>query len=372
MSINKYKYTHEEIHVPLDTLIENEGFNQKNLEVHKEMCDKTNHQEVYGDENGKGIRGGLQFVGKKLIPVDNIDDDYKFGKQKIRAKRNPEEKNIKKDIRRKGYNLSLIPPAVELKADGSYKILEGRTRYAYYMVNDFKYIIADVYVHVDESENPEDFSYFMNNYGDKKGFTEKDDLVVFLTDEIQSEKKPCENMKRNQIVEWIKGREKALGTTLTKSERDNLVHTAIEHLTGAKPILTFGNADDVKKWLTDCGYKDTKKVRYVPITSDVDNGRKSLRRKTAALRAEGFTGKIRGIIWSGTLAGKNPVGDWKFRNLEIFERYKEVLMEEGENYFEEAKFKKEITSLFYGCVPQCVALEKDYPLDKIVKYRGLK
>ena len=53
-------------------------------------------------------------------------------------------------------------------------------------------------------------------------------------------------------------------------------------------------------------------------------------------------------------------------------RIAEVLMEEGENYFEEAKFKKEITSLFYGCVPQCVALEKDYPLDKIVKYKGLK
>lgn len=374
MTINNYGYSHEEIHIPFATLIDNEGFTESNLKIHEAIFEvlKATHQEVYGDKNGKGLRGGLQYIGKRIIPVEQIDSDYVHGKQTIRQEINPEGDNISNDMDKNGFDLSQIPPAVQQKADGTYKILEGRTRFTIFISKKFKYILVDVYVHVDKSENPQDFSYFMNTYGAKKGFALKEDLVLFLTTEIKSKKEPVKGMNRHQIIDWIEDREKTLGTNLTNSEKDNLCHVAIEHLTGAKPILTFPNAEFVKQWLVDNGHVNTDKIMYVPITSDVHNGRKSLMRKTKKIRESGFKGEIRGIIWSGTLDGKNPVGDWKYRNLNIFDRYKESLLEEGQNYFEEAKFKDDIESLFYGCVPQCEALNKDYPTDKIVKYGDLK
>jgi hypothetical protein len=372
--LNNYIYGDDEVNVPLTELIDNKGFTENNLKVHTHLFDtlKVSHQKVYGDKNGEGIVGGLKFIGKKLIHRDLIDSDYKHGKQNVRAERNELEDEIQADIRKNGFSLSEIPVAVEQKADGTYKVLEGRTRYSYYMINGFEYILCDVYEHVNEEEKSADFSFFMNNYGKKKGFAKKEDLVLFLTTEIQSEDAPCEGMGRNEIVKWIKGREKALGTTLTPSQHDNLVHTAIEHLTGAKPIYTFNNANDVKKWLTDCGYHDTDKVRYVPITSDVWNGTKSLMRTKKIMREDGFTGEIRGIIWSGTLKGSNPVSDWKFRNLNLFKRQKAYLSELAENFFDSDVFADEIDVGFYACVPQCEELKKKYPMDKLVIYGDYK
>jgi hypothetical protein len=372
----KGKFKDEEINIPWDTLLENKGFLGCNLRAHMYQFERNidGLRKIYGDENGEGVIGGLKFLGKQIIKREIIDSDYDYGVQTVRATQNERVEEIIADIIKNGYSLLEIPPAVlKLKTkDGiyEYRLLEGRTRDKFFAGQGIEYIIVDVYEHVDTSQNVNDFAFFMNTFGKPKGYAKPEDLVVYLTSEIQGDSNPCEGMTGPEVFVWITKREKDLSMTLTESQKNLLVNDTIGHLTGAKPVMTFTDKDDVKKWLNDIGCKDTKKVRYYPITSDAWNGTKALERIIKQIKKDnnGFTGEIRGIVWSGTLNGKNPVNDWKTRNIKVFKKHVDAVNFVIKYFYDENASAKRGKISFYGTVPQCLALEDKYPLDKIVKY----
>lgn len=370
----KGKFKSEEVNIPWNVILDNNGFTDENLKVHMYQFERNidGLRKIYGDKNGEGIIGGLKYLGKQIVKRERIDTDYEFGIQIVRATRNELAEIIRMDIIKNGYSLLEVPPAVLKVNDGTYdfRMLEGRTRNSFFGSQDIEYIIVDIYEHVDETQNPGDFAFYMNTFGKPKGYAKPEDLVVYLTSEIQGDSNPCEGMTGPEVFVWITKREKDLSMTLTESQKNLLVNNTIGHLTGAKPVMTFTDKHDVKKWLNDMGYKDTEKVRYYPITSDYSNGTKALDRIMEKIKEDndGFTGEIRGIVWSGTLNGKNPVNDWKRRNIKVFKRHVDYVNFVIKYFYDENASARRGKISFYGTVPQCLALEDKYPLDKIVKY----
>jgi hypothetical protein len=370
----KGKFKNEEVNIPWNVILDNNGFTDENLKVHMYQFERNidGLRKIYGDKNGEGIIGGLKYLGKQIVKRERIDTDYEFGIQIVRATQNELAEIIRMDIIKNGYSLLEVPPAVLKVNDGTFdfRMLEGRTRNRFFGSQDIEYIIVDVYEHVDETQNPSDFAFYMNTFGKPKGYAKPEDLVVYLTSEIQSDSNPCEGMSGPEVFVWITKREKDLSMTMTESQKNLLVNDTIGHLTGSKPVVTFFDASDVKKWLIKNGYKDTKKIRYYPITSDAWNGTKALQRIMDKIKIdnEGFTGEIRGIIWSGTLKGKNPVKDWKTRNIKVFKKHVDFVNFCIKYFYDENASAKRGKISFYGTVPQCLALEEKYPLNKIVKY----
>lgn len=365
-----YRFSNNQVNVPLKVLKTNKGFVEDNRTIHEEIFQRDAHRPLYGDDNGEGVVGGLKYVGTKIVRRSDIDKDVKYGAQHYRAAANEEVDNIERSIREKGYNLNEVPPAVMITGPDKYILLEGRTRDSMFDTWKFETVLVDTYEHVDKNEDPGDFCFFMNTYGNPKGFATNFDAKVYFNSVVDRNIDQLRELDRQQLIKWLRQKQKRINFKLTNSEADEVIHYAQFRINGAQPTVSFkaSKADGVRAWLTEHGYVDTDTYRYVPITSEEHNILKYLARQLKNNPED--TREIRAVVWSGTIAASNPVKDWTFRNLEVFDRYKQFLENISAMCFDDAPIVNSRFKL-YGCVPQVQSLAEKYPMNKIVKFEEL-
>ena len=274
--------------------------------------------------------------------------------QLARVSINPEFKSISDDIKNNGYSLAELPIAVQKQKNGTYVIVEGRTRYKEMLKMGIKNIIADVFQEMSLA-NALRFALSYNN--NKKPFgkasfrdIKKGVLQLIRLGEIYT---------KTEIQDEVEN----LTTKLTPSQISEIVFAGLSVTTGEEQVKSFPDGRGAKQWLTDNGYTDNKEIVYVPISN--------YKEKTHSIMITNEKNhdneiEIRYIIHGGSLNHMDYVNDWKNNVKDFkknFDKYEKDILSLGR--FDKLSKSRHV---IHGCIPMVKELEDKYPMDKIVLF----
>ena len=357
-------------------------FTQKHCDTLKRLRILERHPRIYGSLSI------MNYNDTEIIPVDKIDCNNAWFDQSVRAIVNPELSSIRDDIENNGFSLTVLPPMVMKRKDGTYLELDGRTRYHHLAGFGMKNMIVDVF----EEEvmgKVIKFALFMNNQGKPFGKASIPDIKKAIMGLIEIGDIPRLGdsvLDIQEMTDIIISNLKDMSCRLSPGQENEIVHDGIHKLTGVQQVRSFPNGQGnptPKEWLNLHGYIDTREHYYLPISNMVERSFTTLKHRRSQIPKET---EIRAVVYIGVPSATDPEGDWKKTAAGFKENWKEIVSWILENFkYEPPECEHTEENVdpgriverkikIYGAIPQIKSLNHKYPMDKLYVFdpRDLK
>lgn len=361
------------------------GFTAQDLKIHMDRRSMRNHPFYYDSDTLKQYN--LRYTKTILIKRSDISMDNILG-QLYRTVDNEERDNIYAGMSGKGYDLSEVPVSVIKEKDGKYRIHEGRTRISIFDVRGLRSrdnIIVDVYERIEYTisgfiQNNKHAFGVNNTYNPKGRPTEEDTISFILSILSQMEEINVDDLaKSSEARSKLRNKIEDMLVECNAKVTDTLVNRCYDEYKTKFGVSTITKAftsskKNTKEVALYCrkmfGIKDTNKYRHIFVSGDARNVPKSIITILSSNPLKKGE-KIRVIVFTARLDIVNPVQDWLNKNIGSYKRMIKALevfcKPTGSLSYHHPDFPYEI----YGTIPQCHELQKQYPMEKFIKYKDL-
>lgn len=374
-----YKYTNEQVNLPLKRL-QTVGFIEEDVEVHKDLFSYDVYRKAFGDENGVLEDYNLRFVGPKIVNTKDVSNDGQFDRAQVyRAGANPENQAILASIKKEGYALNEIPPAVILNPEtGELSHGDGRTRYSLlngplgvknYLVNCYELLSTDE----KEVAKSRRFGMMMNTLGKSKGKATEEDVVTFLTSQA---KKPAKNKKSqlellygemntfHDFKRALNGELKTANMSLSTQKTAQLASELFEKFYGKRELITFKDADDCLEYVRDKWgpeWFDNEERVVTCVAADGRQGLNTYLDQLVQMRKRNDTRRLDVVLFETEPSSANPERQFNTKMMQA----KSKMLHRLETWSTVLFGGAEVQNLnVLAAVPYVASLNDQYPLEK--------
>jgi hypothetical protein len=333
---------------PIVALSKNFRFTDDHLEAAKQL----NKKEAYPELFGEFLPEGLEFVDFILMETDSISrSSAQINSQFVRhGGGNDRYPDHLHDLTRNGWRLNGRPISVVEEDNGSYTLLDGRTKDSILelptlkvrnrIVALYKYTTKDTSV---RSFATLTFGLNANKENGPSGTVKLDDIIS-VGKKLVAEGSLSFN--RDVVQSWVK----VVGADFTPSKIELMTslifdHSAYSARTGLEPKeWKFGNVDS---WMKQNKYIETNTVIYFPVSySNISKAifeaaKKSLMNPTKEVRV---------VVHTGLLSGASLEATFIKRVLDFKEEWYEKLNYVSTGFFD-GKSISDFKIKLYGVVP---------------------
>ena len=348
--------------VPVDTLT----FNESHLESSLKYIDPKGYPELYSN-----LHGGLKFIGRKLINMDDFQTDLPtLGDAKTKASGSMQTARIlgeginKDEVHAsldKGYLLSKVPPSM-VWINGIPYLCNGRTRHGKLKKQNKTNMIVDCY----EADNWDAFHFFaiMSNRASEPESPHT----------LMDVKHYCDLAINENYLErtWdaIAERVEAIVNGTFSKEKKKRIVTDIFHGDNLSTSFVAYDEETAQEFLTKGGYIDNlhKNGIYYFIVSSAfySKALTNVAKYYDKLLSKGkLVKELRVMVHTSVLEGEDPIECWKKR-IDRFRRKWSIQKNQmRQAWYTTSAKEKNIISL-YGATPACKELP--FPMDKAVLF----
>jgi hypothetical protein len=332
-------------------------FTDNHVQILDELRSKSAHPRIYGSLAPKGIK----YIHTKRVPIDIIDSDNPDFVQTARVGVNPKLGSIEGDIRANGWSLTELPIMVMEKGDGTYVILEGRTRYFILMAMGMTNIIVDVFKNTSKA-NALRFAVAQNDQKKPYGAASFKDVKRAVLDLMQYGEIPRDAPNfADLVLEEIRN----MSTKLRPNEVNEIINDAENARYGELRVRSFPQGRGADKWIRDHNCMDSTSYMYQAVGTFEEKVIRSIIRKANSGEIPESIKEYRLVIHGGTLDSKDPAEAWIAHVLGFKNKFETFLTQISNQFFNGAPIDMGRIKI-YGCIPMVKALEEDYPMDEIV------
>lgn len=368
-----YKYTTEEVYVPLSRL-QKEGFNQRDLEIHMDLFPRDGYRDLFGNDEGILEDYGLKFRGVEILRFDQISSDSYFEETQIyRSGANPATVDIDKSIATNGFSLKeMLPFVLYDPTTDRYYYSDGRTRNLVMVSKGIPNFIANVLVILSKVKAKR-FGLKCNTVGEPKGYTRVDDSKVYITnrvesgdlDELYGRPTTVHEMKEN-----IRRELETTGVHIPSTQLAEFASELMEKKYNHKETRSFLNNEHALQFARDhFGCIDTNEWKYICVTPSTDKeADRTAIKHLRDMRSNGDLRQLRLVIFeSAPNDRKNPELQFRDRMLKAKEVFDDRYAFLSKEFFNNQK--PDTSSLVvYGAIPYVVSLDSEYPMNELIRF----
>ena len=362
----------ELVNISLERLIKPNGFTNDDLRVSSEVCRRDGYGKLYGHLP----QFGTTYRGRSILPLAVISMDSEYGAQAYRSAGNAAFENIKNSIMSDGWNLNYLPVMVGYHpGKKEYFILEGRTRIDILkMLQVTGTLLVDVFELTDETANIKGFPMFANLMGTSAGKPTEADWETYLTTRFDEgffkvDTSLNEVAARKKFINDLYQEVINLGGKITKAKVGKIAVPIMSGNSMFKPTIQFirGHEEALQYVQKKLKIDLDGEYQYVCVNADEYGVIKQLVQRQ---RKNDDTRPIRVIVFSGQLNPMNPANDFQLANINVYPKMLRAIEDAVELWAPGAKIDNSQCEI-YGTIPQCYALAKRFPMNKLIVYKDL-
>jgi len=390
--MNNKNYNNILVDVTSDENLDKDGFKrftEDHLKTSKKLINKEAYPEYFGNEIISGLKiddldNCIRLIDKSLIIGRDVGgSQHNHSQSSRRHGKNPKIKEIKADITLYGYKLRSVPIMVIDNLDGTYTVINGRTREEILEEQGFENFICIVYT----PENAND-QLATNDAMSKMGLksnAENDPAGDLMIEDVYKEGKDAIELGYMKLtgdtdnqVKTIRSRvDEVCGNgVLTDLKRSMVTYRILNRFIKYGKVISFTMPGSAKEWVRNSKFKDieptydafgtlTKRgLKYVVAATSTLH--KSLM-KAVIVAHENKDYDIRVLVHTGTLTGFDAEQTyahklWKFRKEWI-----QMLTELSFAFFNKSNYSS-TPILLYGALPSVQDMGDLKSLKKFVSY----